>query len=232
MLRHESDHRVTRIAVAATLALALSIAGSAGAQQLIAPKDCPGVLQQRPDATGEPAWVCVVKRSDTAQPRTWVPNVPAPRVLPELPTERRWYGAPMIVTDAVSVLTFAAGVGTQSKALSLVGGFGFVLGGMTVHAANGRWAMVAASYGLRAWTMVAFGYLGRAIDPPSKGDLQADSYPTNGTVAGLGLGMVAASVIDVTFFTHKQVKKNWAVQWAPTLATSPQATQLGVQGVF
>ncbi len=142
------------------------------------------------------------------------PANPAP-VLEPVPADvapprpgRHWYGYQTLIVDAASGVLVLSQLGVESSNAGpvILGGIAYGFGAPLVHAIHGHSRKFWGSFGLRLGAPVGLGLTAEAMC--SSSDRQSCA------VAGLLIGMVAASVIDATAIATEDVPP-------PTLAVAP-----------
>jgi len=110
--------------------------------------------------------------------------------------ETHWYGWETLTVDAVSVAAMPlAGVGVA----------GYLVGAPIVHAAHDRWGAAAASLGLRVALPIAGAYAGVALANCGNSQRASEDWCGLGeAVLGLGVGMLAAIVIDAAVLGYER----------------------------
>lgn len=159
------------------------------------------------------------------------------------PQRRHWYGWQTALVDAASL-------GLGATVLGLSGNTGgssdgnvagplivssYALGGPTVHAAHGQWAMAGASLGLRLGAPAAgalSGYLvGYAACPH---DDQSD-VPCSAVGAGFGLiaGAATALIVDSAVLAYEpESDEVQGVRLTPLIIAQPGRWGAGLGGTF
>lgn len=143
----------------------------------------------------------------------------------QLEEETEWYGWQTLIADGTSVLILpiVAGV-TQSPTLGGIAVGGYFLAPPIIHGAHGRWAMFAASLGLRVVMPVVGGLLGAAAEGDCGGDL---CIPV-GAAIGVAVGVLGAIALDASLLSYETVdadpryrgrsRKPGDLAWSPTIA--------------
>jgi len=166
-------------------------------------------------------------------------------------TESRWYGGPIILTDvgalALTLAWFGTGANENYLPLILAGVVpAYLLGGPIVHLANGRQDTALSSFGLRAGLPIAGALLGYGLDRVAferrcnAGEQSNEGADCNefaglyGGLVGFGLGIVVASVIDISVLAYDHPNKSTKVSWTFTPLIDPKrnATGMSLQGIW
>lgn len=167
-----------------------------------------------------------------------------------LPT-KKWYGAPMLVTDLTALSLFAAGFATTAAPLdpvldvgsiAMFTGLGaYVLGGPIIHFTNNRVKNGFASLGLRVVApiggMGSGGFIGAAAvlattECEEKGWCILGGFVYGGLI-GFAVGMVAAPIIDSTFLAYRPIPNNQlAFSVTPTYEPTTGQTGLTMRGTW
>jgi hypothetical protein len=142
------------------------------------------------------------------------------------PQPRRWYGAPILIGDVVaygSIGLAASMEGTASVALPI--GIGaFLLTGPITHGTHHQWGHLGLSLASRTVLPFAGLLLGAS-------SCNSDSNCSPALVGGLvGVGMLAATIVDVGVLPYEPVAKTPAVQ--PLVSLSRDRLWLGAGGTF
>ena len=160
---------------------------------------------------------------------------PGPSSPPE-PPEPEWYGWKIAVSDGVAWGAMLGAIAMddpdpEDEDSVNIGGALLVLGGMAwfefgtplVHLSEGNMSGAGTSFAMRFGMPLAGALVGHALDDENSPD---DPYAT----AGIVVGALAATAIDVTFVAYKQPRS--AQSWWPHMATHGGGLQLGVGGLF
>jgi hypothetical protein len=184
------------------LALATSFANDARAESPPVPPpatSAPPATATTAPVPGDPAQLAPSSSAPGAGGATPLP--PASSV----PT-RRWYGAGIIVVDAVSLIVLPL-VATQTPGGGAIAGVsvvGYVVGGPAIHALNGaRPGVIGGSIALRLGLPLVGLLIGVAIGEssgsscgPEDDDALCGLAPALDGLFGMAIGLVTASVID------------------------------------
>jgi hypothetical protein len=129
-----------------------------------------------------------------------------------------WYGWQILVADATAATLFFAATRSTSTFGTVVGVSsiaGFALDGLVVHAIHGRAEAAMGSLGLRLGATVIGGLIGMSTTTPCPTggtglagiDELACQLDSLGPIAlGMGLGLLAASAIDVTLLSWEKAR--------------------------
>jgi hypothetical protein len=107
---------------------------------------------------------------------------------PQAPRERRWYGGPAAVVDALSITSVALSIGAVPGPTLAFGAPFYLLTGPLLHLAKGHGEKALASFGARAGLALIGLLAGEAACPRDCG--------AGPGIAGLSAGMLAASLVD------------------------------------
>jgi hypothetical protein len=152
---------------------------------------------------------------------------------------RRWYGWQVMSADAIA-LAAAGSTALVADAVdgdpSTVGGAvfagGYVLGGPTVHALQGRYGRAAGSLALRVGGPLLFGVLGYHLDPGDGGGEDADEDIADSAQLGIAVGTVGALLLDWTSLAWAPVDRAREPRVVPTAAAGNGSFALGLAGRF
>jgi hypothetical protein len=111
-------------------------------------------------------------------------------------TKQSWYGYQLMIADAVSL----AAVLTWTP-FSAAGALLYLVAPVAMHGSNGQGIMAAASLGLR----LILPFMGMLV--VASVDSCTSDVCTGGMVAGLGLGMLAAALVDDLGLAWKPVRE-------------------------
>jgi hypothetical protein len=149
--------------------------------------------------------------------------------------KQRWYGAPTLVVDGVSVALVLAGAGADGSAsagLAAMAVPGYLLGGPIVHAVNGHGWRAGGSLLLRGGGSIAGLMLSAAA---------TDCAHDGGTcvedlAVGLALGSVVAIAIDLSLLHWEDVPapepQRSGASLMPQLAFDRERVVVGASGTF
>lgn len=160
-------------------------------------------------------------------------QAPPAQALPPVVQTMRWYGWQPLIIDAsagAALLIASQTVDADGRDLPLapigwmfftVGAGGFVLGAPVAHAVHGHWATGGASLALRLGLPGLAFALARATE--------AEDEATLGVVA---LGMLTASVLDITLLSWERAPKR-SLSLTPVVAwDGARSGTLGLAGKF
>lgn len=171
----------------------------------------PGPPQPWPlRATALPKEQSACVRARGLEPPAVPVSAPAPKMLP--PAAKGPYGKYLLIVDAANLLT----------APLYVGLVGYLVGAPSLHLSRGHYGRAAGSFGMRV-ALPTLGALTGALLVPPRCDREAAVCLPIGPVVGLGLGVVAAVVIDAALLGDDP---------APPKATGLRLGPTGVYGVF
>lgn len=115
--------------------------------------------------------------------------------------EKKWYGGQIIVADVLSYGVFLAGVGQGSAAPAVLGASSFLVTPAVIHGVHHHGGRSALSVLMRLGLPVVGALVGYGLAdcPPSRYVDDEDPFCGWGQgLIGLGLGMVAASIVDAS----------------------------------
>jgi hypothetical protein len=112
----------------------------------------------------------------------------------------RWYGRPTVLLDLSSDVVIVGGAALESGPLVGLGVAGYVLGGPTVHIAEGAWDRAWGSFGLRLGLPLLGGLAGHTACLDDSGFLRC----VGSALGGALLGVVAAQVLDPLLLTYAE----------------------------
>lgn len=202
----------------AVLALLLTLSASARAQTVPprpAPTAAPVVEEQHPIQVGDVIMAPAIEEPELALERE--PEAAKP--------PRRWYGAPILIGDAVAYGSLALAVNvekTAQVALPLSVGT-FLLAGPITHAVHGQWGRMGLSVASRTllpFTGLLLGTIG----------CTADSDCTDSLAGGAIAGMLAATIVDSVVLPYEPVPTTPTVQ--PLVSVAKDQLWLGAGGTF
>jgi hypothetical protein len=145
--------------------------------------------------------------------------------------DSRWYGAGIMLTDALVVGASFVANSRDSAHLMIAAGGLWTLGGPVVHWAHGQRHNAALSLGLRVVLPVVGGYLGYR----SAGPCHIDCHSTRAlyeTLGGVVIGMAVASLTDIVVVARTRRTRVDSTAWAPQLGVSGSQVTAGVAGWF
>jgi hypothetical protein len=155
-----------------------------------------------------------------------------------IPPQRAWYGGTILGVDALAASLMAVGVASSSGGLFLGSGVAFTLGGPIVHGIHRDGGKAVVSLGLRVGLPVVGGLVGVFAGASGGEDCEGDMCQLSGVAAGgavgLGLGMVAASALDVTFLAYDSPppSTNTQVALVPAIDPTKRSGSLTLQGTW
>jgi hypothetical protein len=182
------------------------------------------------------AFTCTTMRALAAEPAQ-----------EQLVATRKWYGAPMVLSDLVALGVFVGGmmVYDHSQAAGagfMVLGFGtYGLGGPIVHFSEHRVRMGFASLGLRMGAPLGFalagalvgGVIGSGRRCGNTNDNCALGYMGGGAAVGFLVGIPVAMVVDNAVFARKwTTAKPLAVSVIPVYQPATGQTGLALRGTW
>ena len=183
---------------------------------------------------------------------------------PEGPEHEIWYGEQTLLLDGASAAMFVgAGVATKTHTnlpgiLALGGTLNFLFGPPIVHFAHERIGPGFGSFALRVALPLEVAFdgllLGAALSPNNNNE-DINPAPVYGALFGLGVGAVAASVIDAALLAKyttreadpeaydpstdaandaakKTSRAKPSIEWTPTASPVTGGATFGVGGVF
>jgi len=168
----------------------------------------------------------------------------APIVVPveDATTKTEWYGYEIFATDLSAVGLTLVGIAANSSRGSdnlaaplLIGAVGtYVLGGPIVHVANGNVGKAFGSLGLRlgvpsGTSLLAFALTGGGTS--CSGDM-CGLGPAVAGAFGFGIGMLAASIIDISAMSYKKVPVSVPLIIVPSLDLQKGAAGLNLVGTW
>jgi hypothetical protein len=153
---------------------------------------------------------------------------------------RRWYGWQVMAADATAV---AAGAGTAlvvdaaggdpSSVGTAVFAGGYLLGGPTVHALQGRYGHAAGSLALRVGGPLLFGLVGHHLDTSDTSDTGDDGDDLGESARiGVALGTAAALLLDWSSLSWAPVATSRQARLVPTATAGDGRVALGLAGHF
>jgi hypothetical protein len=149
---------------------------------------------------------------------------------------RRWYGWQVMSADAITLaaagstaLLTDAVDGDPSTVGSAVFAGGYVLGGPTVHALQGRYGRAAGSLALRVGGPLLFGMIGHHLDTADSegGDDLGDSARI-----GVVLGTAAALLLDWSSLAWAPIEERREARVVPTASAGDGRFAVGLAGRF
>jgi len=203
--------------LAGIFALLLAVAGSAHAQTVPsgpAPTAAPVVEEQHPIQVGDVIMAPAIERDeDERKPEAAKPQ------------PRRWYGAPILIGDAVAYgsIALAANVDEMASGALPVGIATFLLAGPITHAVHGQWGRMGLSVASR--TLLPF--TGFLLGTPG---CTADTDCTDSLAGGAIAGMLAATIVDSVVLPYEPVPTTPTVQ--PLVSVAKDRLWLGAGGTF
>ncbi|HSO41034.1 MAG TPA: hypothetical protein VLT33_51265 [Labilithrix sp.] len=204
-------------------------------------------VETTPDLTPGPA----------PEPAAPAPVAPAPaaasddaRVSEPAPSattagESYWYGWQIMIADAASIATMAAGGAMGSSTVGVIGVGGYFVAAPVVHGVQGRTGVAFGSFGLRAGMPMLGGFIGYA----AAGSCSADERSAflgclfhgwaEAMVGGL-IGAAGAIVLDTALLaqgTHKVAQPRETgvpkvTSLAPSFDPRTGAASMGLGGTF
>lgn len=177
-----------------------------------------------------------------ASPPAPPPVAAAPSARPEM--TREWYGMPLVVTDVLSVAAFNYGLFAGREGVTRAGVIGYLFPTIVVHGANGQIGKGFGAFGIRLGLPPLMGLVGLVVGffATSDGGTWGQSLAgaAIGAYAGLHVGILGASIIDVGLLAQKKVRvepQQGGLRLVPTLslardAGDRRAPTLGVAGAF
>jgi hypothetical protein len=145
------------------------------------------------------------------------PEVDAPEI--ETTPGYRWQIA---AADIAGVTLALSGNGSRAGVAI------YLLDGLVIHSAHGRYGSAAASVLLRASLPIAGGYL---LGSLSAGGGDDDELPV-GIILGFGIGVATAAVIDAAFLAAPVTVRKQAKTWTPRVSATQDRVTFGVTGAF
>jgi hypothetical protein len=150
---------------------------------------------------------------------------------------RRWYGWQVMSADAVAIaagastaLVVDAAGGDPSSVGSAVFAGGYLLGGPTVHALQGRYGRAAGSLALRVGGPLLFGLVGHHLDT-SDTDGSGDDLGDSARI-GVALGTAAALLLDWSSLSWAPIETAREARVVPTATAGDGRVSLGLAGRF
>jgi hypothetical protein len=142
-------------------------------------------------------------------------------------TDKRWYGAPIIVGDVVSLGVAGLGISDlqQQGALVGIGLAGFALHGPATHAVHGQWGKAGLSLLLR----VGLPYVGLGILGSNACPSDSDNNCAKGLVTGVFVGALAAAALDAGALAYEPARE---APLQPALAAGANYAWIGASGRF
>lgn len=167
------------------------------------------------------------------------PRFDKPRIVEEVETERRWYGAPMLGSDGIAVALLGSALAARSANYSagaaISAAIVFGLSGPLTHAFNQRWGIAIASLAMRVLGTGAAGFLGVVVGlgVGGWGDYAGATAAIGGGI-GILVGSAVASVIDSAVLAYKTqpVEASIAPNVAAVMSGENIVPTVGVSGRF
>lgn len=218
------------------------VSGSAGAQtaqggvaaehQVVPPSAAlPAQGREAPEPDASTPGVAAEQRPIRVGDTIMAPALPGPgeEIEGAEHPKRRWYGAPILIVDGASYVTFL--VATSSDVLApvaVVGAGGFLLGGPITHVAHGNWGWAGLSVLARGTLPLVGAAAGAGDCEPEDGDACLGSVFSLAAV-----GMVAATVFDTAVLAFEpEPVATPALSAQPILGVSATHAFIGATGTF
>lgn len=146
----------------------------------------------------------------------------------ETKAARRWYGAPILVTDGVAYALLATAIANEKSApvvlpLSLAA---YTLGGPITHGAHGNWGRAGISLLTRASLPLAGAVVGASGCTGNSGDC------VSGAASLAVVGMAVASIIDIAALSWEPVAAPRAGSLQPSLVLRRDSAWTGASITF
>ena len=161
-------------------------------------------------------------------------SVSAPRLALGPPEPLRGYGLETATADLAALALFTVGLTMRTRVPLVAGGALLLLGAPGVHLLHGNTGVAFSSMAVRAVLPLGAGFLGAEIGAGSAGSQDADKNMSSvfgGAAIGLGVGWLAASILDATWLAFEPIEPQ-ATAWQPTLQLGRKRTTLGVAVAF
>jgi hypothetical protein len=158
-----------------------------------------------------------------------VKAAPAPAATPK----RRWYGLPILITDAAAYGSLAVALNTGANlSYTLPSLAGYAIGGPIIHGIKGQWGHAGLSLLTRAALPMGGALMGAdcSSDNRTEWDNQRYGNCEDSIAVFVIVGMVAATAIDLGALSWEDVEPAPSLQ--PVLSAGKDAAWIGASGTF
>ncbi len=164
------------------------------------------------------------------------PSTSADTASTSSPPNRVWYGGPILGFDALAVALVMAGAASESGAVLVSSGLVYIAGGPVVHGTHHNGGKAVASLGLRVGLPFLGGLVGVHAGSSSRNGCSGEMCGLGGAVAGgalgVGVGMIAASAIDISLLAYESKPESVGPRVAllPAIDPNKRSASLTLQG--